>query len=73
MKKIIVYDFDKTIYSGETSIDFIRFFLKRNKKYLFRLIYILPSIFFYKINLKKSKEYFYKILKDVNLDFLKKK
>lgn len=72
MKEIIVYDFDKTVYGGETSTDFMKFFLKRNKKYLFRIYNIFPSIFYYFINLKKSKEYFFKILNDVDKKFLHK-
>lgn len=29
-----VFDFDKTIYGGDASIDFFRYCLKRNKKIL---------------------------------------
>ena len=46
MKKIIVYDFDKTIYNGETSTDFMLFFLKRNPKYIMRLYNVLYSLFY---------------------------
>ena len=28
-KKIIVYDFDKTIYDGETGVNFSTFYLKK--------------------------------------------
>lgn len=71
MKEIIVYDFDKTIYDGETSTDFMKFFLKRNKKYIIRLPYALKSLIYYKINLKKSKEEFFKILEGIDVEFLK--
>lgn len=71
MKKIIVYDFDKTIYSGETSTDFMLFFLKRNPKYIIRLCNVLYSLFYYKKDLKKSKEIFFRILNGVNIEFLK--
>lgn len=71
MKNIIVYDFDKTIYNGETSTDFMLFFLKRNPKYIMRLCNVLYSLFYYKKDLKKSKEIFFRILNGVNIEFLK--
>lgn len=71
MKKIVVYDFDKTIYGGETSTDFMRFFLKRNKKYIKRLPYVIKSLFYYNKNLKRSKEIFFKILDDIDMELLK--
>lgn len=67
---IIVYDFDKTIYGGETSTDFMYFFLKRNKKYILKLGYVFLSLVYYKKNLKKSKEIFFKILENIDLDFI---
>lgn len=71
MKKIIVYDFDKTIYNGETSTDFMLFFLKRNPRYIIRICNVLYSLFYYKKDLKKSKEIFFRILNGVNIEFLK--
>ena len=71
MKNIIVYDFDKTIYNGETSTDFMLFFLKRNPRYIIRLCNVLYSLFYYKKDLKKSKEIFFRILKGINIEFLK--
>ena len=71
MKNIIVYDFDKTIYNGETSTDFMLFFLKRNPKYIIRIFNALYSLFYYKKNLKKSKEIFFKILNGLDIKFLK--
>lgn len=71
MKNIIVYDFDKTIYNGETSTDFMLFFLKRNPKYIIRFCNVLYSLFYYKKDLKKSKEIFFRILNGVNIEFLK--
>ena len=71
MKKIVVYDFDKTIYNGETSTDFMLFFLKRNPKYIIRICNVLYSLFYYKKDLKKSKEIFFRILNGVNIEFLK--
>lgn len=71
MKKIVVYDFDKTIYNGETSTDFMLFFLKRNPRYIIRICNVLYSLFYYKKDLKKSKEIFFRILNGVNIEFLK--
>ena len=71
MKNIIVYDFDKTIYNGETSTDFMLFFLKRNPKYIIRIFNALYSLFYYKKNLKKSKEILFKILNGLDIKFLK--
>lgn len=71
MKKIVVYDFDKTIYGGETSTDFMRFFLKRNKKYIKRLPYVIKSLFYYNKNLKRSKEIFFRILDNIDMELLK--
>ena len=71
MKNIIVYDFDKTIYNGETSTDFMLFFLKRNPKYIIRIFNALYSLVYYKKNLKKSKEIFFKILNGLDIKFLK--
>ena len=71
MKNIIVYDFNKTIYNGETSTDFMLFFLKRNPKYIIRIFNALYSLVYYKKNLKKSKEIFFKILNGLDIKFLK--
>lgn len=71
MKDIIVYDFDKTIYDGETSTDFMKFFLKRNPKYLLRIYKALHSLFYYNSDLKRSKEIFFEILNGAPIEFLK--
>ncbi|CAM3143976.1 HAD family hydrolase [Streptobacillus ratti] len=72
MKNIIVYDFDKTIYGGETSTDFMRFFLKRNPKYLLKIYKVFHSLIYYRSDLKKSKEIFFEILNNVEVEYLKK-
>lgn len=60
MKNIIVYDFDKTVYNGETTIDFTKFVFKRYKEYRIKIIiYSFLSVFFL-FNLKKSKSIFWK-------------
>jgi len=51
-----VYDFDGTIYDGDSSIDFFKFCLKRNKKVLFILPSFILAIILYIIKIKE-KEY----------------
>ena len=54
-KNIIVYDFDRTIYGGETGINFSTFYLKK---------YPLKSILFL---IKYSKDLFFYLIKIINL------
>ena len=63
--KVNVYDFDGTIYNGDSSIDFFKFCIKKNKKCLL----ILPKLFFYYIlyflkkkNKTEVKEVFFSFL-----------
>ncbi len=72
MHKNLLFDFDGTVYDGDSSIDFFIFCLKKNKK----IIKYLPIIFFFSIlkflrliNTKKFKEIFFSFLKDIdNID-----
>lgn len=74
MKKINLYDFDKTIYNGDSTIDFYFFCLKKNKK----IILLLPKQFLaflrYKLRIiskEHMKEVFYSFFKKVdNIDYL---
>lgn len=75
MKQIVdVYDFDGTIYDGDSSIDFYLFCLKKN----FRILLFFPLQFFFFlffklgiVSRKKFKEKFFKFLKYLdNLDTL---
>lgn len=67
-----VYDFDRTIYDGDSTKDFYIFCLKRHKKILLDL----PSLFYYflkyyvfKIGTKTQfKEKMYNFLKHCNID-----
>lgn len=72
MHKAWVYDFDGTIYDGVSSIDFLKFCIKKNKKvlfylpkfFLFTLLYLLKII-----NVKTYKEKIFSYLRlfdDVN-------
>ena len=71
MYKIDVYDFDGTIYDGDSTIDFFLFALKKNKK----IIGSLPIVFTYYglhflkiISTKKFKEKFFIFLKYIDVD-----
>ena len=44
---INVYDFDKTIYDGDSSIDFYKYCLKNNKKVLLQLPVQLWALILY--------------------------
>ena len=46
---IDVYDFDKTIYDGDSSIDFYLYCMRLNKKIIFRIPSFLFSFFCYKL------------------------
>ena len=69
---LIVYDFDKTIYDGDSSIDFLIYILKRNKRtplYFIKFIFAFTKYKFKIINKEKMKEIFFSVLKDVkNID-----
>ena len=60
------YDFDETIYDGDSSVDFFKYSLKRNKKVLLQapiqvfglILYILKII-----DKTKFKEYIFSFLK----------
>ena len=64
-KKIIVYDFDKTIYDGETGVNFSTFYLKKYplKSILFLITYsrYLFLYLFKIVNLSKIKEKYFKL------------
>jgi len=61
-----IYDFDKTIYDGDSSIDFFKFCIKKNKKCLLILPKLSFALFLYLIKIKE-KEYF----KSVFFSFIK--
>jgi len=47
-KKVIVYDFDKTIYGGESGTNFFQYYMKKYplEAFLFSLSYIKEVIFY---------------------------
>lgn len=56
MMKICIFDFDKTIYNGDSSLDFYFFCLKKNKKLIKYLPKQIIGIFLFLIGIK-NKEY----------------
>ena len=54
---INVYDFDKTIYDGDSTIDFYLYCLNRNKTLIFMLPTQLYGMLLYILKVKE-KEYF---------------
>lgn len=74
MENIWAYDFDKTVYDGDSSVDFFFFCLVRKKK----LLKYIPIIIFYMllylirfISVKDLKEKFFSFLKSIpNIDEL---
>lgn len=66
---INAYDFDKTIYDGDSSLDFYFFCLKKNKKVLLQLPIQLWGLFLYIfkiIDKTKFKEKVFSFLKKMN-------
>ena len=70
MKKAIIYDFDKTVYNGETSINFILFFLSKHPGLFFIFVFNLILILFNINSLEKTKSIFFSILKRVDENVL---
>ncbi len=52
-----IYDFDGTIYNGDSSVDFFKYCLKKNKMCILKMPKILFACFLYFIKVKE-KEYF---------------
>lgn len=75
MTKLSVYDFDKTIYNGETLNDFYRFYLIKKPWKIYTVIFQLWYFLLYVlkiINLEKLKENFLRFLDGENIGELKK-
>lgn len=66
MKKAIIYDFDKTVYNGETSINFILFFLSKHPHLILKFIFNLFLILFNIASLEKTKNIFFSILNNID-------
>lgn len=64
-----VYDFDKTIYNGDSTVDFYLYCLTRHPKIIKYIPKQLKGIIMYlfkKINKTQMKEYFYLFLYSIN-------
>ena len=64
-----VYDFDKTIYDGDASLDFWKYSVKRQPLLVFYLPYQVFSAILFKsklISRKQFKERFFSFLKSVH-------
>ena len=74
MNDIWVYDFDGTIYNGDSSIDFFIFCLRKKISLIRCLPRLIFNTFLYgikKINAKEYKERFFSYLKYVpNIDYI---
>lgn len=60
-----IYDFDKTIYNGDSSIDFVKFCFKKNKKSLLILPKFILTMFLYLIKICEKEQYkssFFRVL-----------
>ncbi len=69
MENFNIYDFDKTIYDGDASVDFFLFCLKNKKVKLTPLIKILFNTILFLLKFKTQKEYkqiFFSFLKDID-------
>lgn len=69
MKSVNVYDFDKTIYDGDSSIDFFRFALKRNKRIVRRIFPILGAGILYALKIKNKDDFksvFFSFVQDID-------
>ena len=63
------YDFDKTIYNGDSSVDFYMFCLKKNKKVLLMLPIQIYGLILYVLGIiekTKFKEYVFSFLKKID-------
>ena len=63
-----IYDFDKTIYDGDSTLDFYKYSIKKRPYILFRIIKAIIYMVKYKLNIiekEKFKECFYEFLKDI--------
>lgn len=68
---INVYDFDKTIYDGDSTIDFYLYCLNRNKTLIFMLPTQLYGMLLYILKVKEKeyfKEKFFSFIKKINVE-----
>ena len=71
MIKINLFDFDETIYDGDSTVDFFKFIFKKKPLTILWLFVMLLFIILYGlrlVNKTKMKETFYKIFTFINID-----
>lgn len=70
--KLYLYDFDGTIYDGDTSVDFFKYCLKKDKKLIIHLFKLILTFIKYKtkyIDITEFKEKVFSYLKTIsNID-----
>ena len=67
--KLYLYDFDGTIYDGDSSVDFFKFCLKKDKSLIKHIIKLIPKFIKYKvkyIDITEFKEYVFAFLKTID-------
>lgn len=67
--KINLYDFDNTIYEGDSSVDFFFYMLKNKKVKISNLFDMLINFILWKLKIRKKedfKESFFKIVRNTN-------
>lgn len=66
-----IYDFDGTIYDGDSSLDFFKYCLSKNKKIILDIIPICFSLILYLLKFiekEKFKSNFFRFVKRIDLD-----
>ena len=63
--KYYVYDFDGTIYDGDSGVDIVKFAIKKRPKALLYVIGSIPTILLYLLKLKKKEDFKSKIFRFV--------
>lgn len=66
-----IYDFDGTIYDGDSSLDFFKYCLSKNKKIILDIIPICFSLILYLLKFiekEKFKSTFFRFVKRIDLD-----
>lgn len=63
-----VYDFDGTLYKGDSSKDFILFLIRKKPSLIFKMPNIMLKFFAYSNDKKRAKEIAFSILKYVNAE-----
>ncbi len=69
MSELEVYDFDKTIYNGDSTVDFFIYCFKQKKITIWRVAILMPYTILFLLKIKSQKEYkeiFFSFLNDID-------